>query len=263
MLFRLICLFSLGSAFQSALASPPNLSNLSSTQVSSVFKTFGSNFAFRPLEPASSYGKKWGLSFGLIGGLTSANAINSSIPGTNLSQVPSANIFFGLQGPNGLALELGILPQMAMNGFSFNSFGGNLKWTLSDNIRKPFPVDIAIRLMFSYTSMSYSETISGATDTVSLFTKVKGTNISVSKKLLIFEPYVGAGVIEETGTLSSKGAISLFNSSVTANNSYTSTMSSSWLYAGMQTKLLFLTISGQYDSMFGISTETLKVAFKF
>lgn len=45
------------STYRVAFAGTPTLSDLSLPQVDSVFETFAADLAFRPVEPASAYGK--------------------------------------------------------------------------------------------------------------------------------------------------------------------------------------------------------------
>jgi hypothetical protein len=128
---------------------------------------------------------------------------------------------------------------------------------------KLLPLDVAARVMYSSTSMSYTQTVTTpapATDTLSLSTHSFGVNVSASKKLIILEPFAGLGWMSQSGTLSNTGNIPLFSTALTNSNSASN--SGLWAFGGLQFKLLILNITAEYDSMMGISSESIKVGFK-
>ena len=244
-----------------AFAGPPTISDLDLNGVNAVISTFGSSFVFRPLEGPASYGSLWGFSLGVIGGVASDSKIKDAIPGVSSSYIPNAEIFAGIQGPLGLGAEFGFFPNTTIDGVHFNSFGWDLKWTASDLFQLPF--NLAFRMMYSTTSVSYTETVDGASDTIAFSSSAFGPNVSVSEKFLFLEPYVGLGYIHQSDRLSNNGTIQLFDESVSATDSYSDRSGSVWFYAGAQMRLLLLTATLEYDNIFGVSSVQGKVAIKF
>jgi hypothetical protein len=244
-------------------AGTPTLTNLLPNQVDDVFKVFGADLAFKPVEPPSSYGKIFGLSAGVIGGITSAQPIKDSIPGTTIDYVPAANIFLGVQLPYGWGVEFGFLPQTTISSAQLRSFGGDLKWTISDALfTTASPISFAVRAMYSGTKLNFSQNVSGIEDTVSFKSSSVGANLSAGLKFGFFEPYVGAGFIHQSSTLSNSGSITLFDSSVSLTSSLDEKNGSGWFYAGFQMTFIALTISAEYDSLFGVSSELFKLGLK-
>jgi hypothetical protein len=246
--------------------SPPNLSNLDSNQVDAVFKDFGTGFVFRPLEPASDYGKIMGFSFGVIGSLSSSSDIRNTIPDTSgLSYMPNAEIYLGVQAPLGLAGELGFLPSLSIGGFKVHSIGGDIKWTLNDVSQdvSRFPFSLAFRAMIASSGLSYGQTVSGVSDTISYSSLSYGTNLSISKRILFIEPYVGAGYVRTNSTLSNTGSVTLFQTSVSLTDSFSDSNSGVWLYGGVQLWLLFPAVTLEYDDIYGAGAASVKVSFKF
>ena len=254
-----------GPGSEALAFSPPTLTNLGSAQVDAVLTDFGANFVFRPLEPASSYGRIWGLSVGVIGSLADSSAIRANIPGTEgLKYTPNAEIYLGAQFPLGIAAEFGFFPSLSVGGFKIHSIGGDLKWTFTDLVKaKSLPVDVALRVMYAGAGLSYAQTISGVADTISYSSSSFGTNLSVSKKFLLLEPYLGLGYLHTSSTLSDTGAITLFQSTVSLTDSFSDTHGGIWFYAGLQFTLLIATFSAEYDDMYGVSAGAIKVAFRF
>lgn len=257
-------LSTLGASASFADATLPQLQNLNLSQAQSAVETFTADVAFRPVEPASAYGKYWGLSFGVIGIATSAKRIENDLGVTGLSVLPGGDIFIGVQAPFGLGLELGMLPSLNVNGLKARKIGADLKWTVNEAVLKSLPFDVALRGMLTSVDLSYEEAIGPAKDTIALKSTVLGTNLSLSKRLFyIFEPYVGLGYIHQSSTLSNNGTISLFNNTVSLSNSWDHSGGSAWFYAGLQLRLVVPTISMQYDSMFGVGSASAKIGFKF
>jgi hypothetical protein len=263
-LFGLLGLFTVGSRPVLAF-SPPNLSNLDSDQVDAVFKDFGTSFVFRPLEPASDYGKITGFSFGVIGTLSSSADIRNNISGTSgLSYMPNAQIYLGMQLPKGFAAEVGFFPTLSVGGFKGHSVGGDIKWTLSDSgMGSYLPFNVALRAMYTASGLSYGQTVSGVNDTITYSGSSYGTNLSISKKILFIEPYVGLGYVHTSSTLSNTGTVTLYQQSVSQTDSFSDGDGGVWLYAGVQFWFLLPAITVEYDDMYGIGAGSVKFSFKF
>src|SRR4051812_46030159 len=75
----------------------PQLQNLDQAQAESAAKTFSSSVAFRPVEPASTYGRFWGVSAGVIGSATSTGSLGQALGTPDLKVLPGADIFLGIQ----------------------------------------------------------------------------------------------------------------------------------------------------------------------
>lgn len=248
---------------QGARADVPQLQNLTGTQVDAVFDNFGAALVFKPVEPAGAYGDIFGVAVGVIGGVASASKINNVISGSNVSVVPNADIFLGAQAPFGLAIEIGFVPQRDFSDFSVRRFGFNAKWTLTKVVLTDFPFDIAARMMFGSSELSYRYTISGISDTATYDTNQWGFNLSIGKSLFIVDPYIGLGFVNQSSTLSNGGNIPLFNTTVSTARSYSKDKTSVWFYAGAEVKLMLLTLGVQYDNVFGTHTGSGKIGLKF
>src|SRR5262249_52817207 len=163
-------------------------------QIEDVFRTFGANFSFRPLEPASVYGKNWGATAGLIVGAADARKLTDGIPGVTQSYVPNAMIMAGAHGPYGFGVQGGFLPSVNVGGFHASQAGGDVKWTFTELFPNS-PCDMAVRAGYSSTTINYSQTVGGVADTLKYSTKTTDTSFSVSKKLAATEPFAGVGFI--------------------------------------------------------------------
>jgi hypothetical protein len=60
---RFICFAAVFFSLSLARASVFTLPTIESSQTDAIFKTFGANFAFRPLESANDLGAVWGFYF--------------------------------------------------------------------------------------------------------------------------------------------------------------------------------------------------------
>lgn len=241
----------------------PKLNNLTLPQVDEVFKTFGAALSFRALEPASSYGKIWGISGGIIGGAVNAKGIKDTIPGAgNINWIPTGDIFVGAQAPLGLAFEGGFIPSISIGSAKLQKYGGNIRWTINEVFFTSLPLDVAVRAGYNTAKVSYDQTISGVLDKITYNSKQYSGQLMGSKKLWIFEPYMGLGLIKQSADLGNSGSVTLYNTTVSLSNTLSKDYSTFWFTGGMQVRVLFMTLSGQFDSMFGTQVYSAKLGFK-
>ncbi len=254
----------LGLFFPQKSEAIPRLTDLNSSQVDALFRVLAADLAFRPVEPASAYGKYFGFTFGVIVIATSTNKLSNVLPGTNIRFIPGADVFFGLQLPLGLAFELGVLPRVNSPSIKAQKGGWNLKWTVTEVFGDKAPMHMALRLNGSQTLVTYTQNLSGGTAELKYKSRVYGANISFSKKFLyIFEPYMGAGVINHKSQIDASGSVRVLNQDFYTGTSVSSSEVSPWLYMGMQIRLLILTLSFEYDRIFKVDTMSAKLGFKF
>lgn len=250
-------------SFNLSFADVPNLSGLNLSQVDNVFETFATTLAFRPLEPASPYGKFFGLSLGVIGSTTSASRISGSIPGVNINSIPAGDIFIGLSFPFGLGLELGFIPNINRGGIRLMQKGSSLRWSPTALLSDRPACDFAIRLLRASASLGYVQTISGVKDTISFDTTMSGFNLELSKRFLyLFEPFISFGFMHQDSTLANTGSVTLFNNTITLSNTYSKQSSSAVFNVGMQLHFLILAVTGEFERMFGTNTMALKVSLR-
>lgn len=262
----------LGFALSSApalAASAPSLYNLNASQAEEIVESFGAAQMFRAVEPPSSYGRLFGLSFGVVGTYGSAGKLNDATPAPiqDLDFVPSADLFLGVQGPLGLALELGGVPRTTVQDFRIQKIAANVKWTITDLFfGDVLPVEAALRAGYGRNTFDYRQTVtvsgSPVSDTVEFDSRVLQTQLAVSYQVLVFEPFLGLGWARQSSTLSNSVAtVDLFN--FTNAQSFEVGKGSFWLNAGFEMRLLAFTLGAQYDRLFGNSSVSAKLGFKF
>lgn len=250
-------------------AEVPTLSNLSSENVDEAVKTFGALMNFRPLEPAGSFGKYFGVSLGLVAQAAPSSKLKNFIPnsGSVPAYLPDANIVGAIQAPLGIALEFGFFPAKTFKSFHLEQYAGNLKWAVTDVFFSWLPIDVAVRGGYVADKLGFTQTVSGIPVNIDYTQKMWNFNLSVGKKLWIFEPYAGAGIVSQSATLAANaaGTFSLFGQSVpyAVGNSVDQSITSPVFFAGAQIHLFAFNITLQDDYQFGLNNLALKLAFKF
>lgn len=262
----LFFLMSLHSGFSKA--DVPNLSNLSLDNVDDTFKTFGALLNFRPMEPASSFGKYFGVSLGLEAHGTSSKKLGFiSNVGSFPKYLPDAYITGVIQAPFGLSAELGVFPARKFKDFRMEEYAANIKWTVNEVFFDWLPVDVAVRAGFASGKLIYTQTVSSIPVNIDYSQMLWNANLLVSKQLLIFEPYLGAGFVHQNGTLtaSAAGTFNLFGTELpfSAANSVTQKRVVPNLFIGLQTHIFFFNVTVHDDIQFGLNTFGFKLAFKF
>ncbi len=252
-------------SFSAFAGNTPNISNLTQAEADSIAKNFANAIVFRSIEPPSSNGKIWGFGVGVGVDMTSAGGVNGVLRahgGQDISVLPAADIIATLQGPFGISGEVGFLPKTSVNGFSFKRTAFNAKWTFTDVLlREHTPFDAAIRVGFGKNEFSYAQTINGVADTISFDSKAMRAELGMSRKFVIFEPYIGLGFLKTSSTLANTASVSLYN--FQQSDSYDYSKSSFLFNVGAEVRLIFITVGAQVEWAFGETTTSAKLGLKF
>lgn len=249
-------------ASASAEAGQLTLPTLNQSDVDTTSKTLASDLSFRPLEPASTFGDVFGVSFGAEANTTSTSQIASLLP-NGPKYIPNGSLFFALQLPLGLGLEAGIIPKITYDGVQFKEYGGAVKWTFSKLFHHS-PVDLAVRGLYSNASLNFGETLDSANVNVGYTTQVYGGSLGISKTFLFIEPYADVGLLKQSSTVTGSGTVSLFDTTFpVGTESATSSSTSPFVDVGVQLHLTVLQLTGEYSDRFGSSAFAAKLSFKF
>jgi hypothetical protein len=146
-------------------------------------------------------------------------------------------------------------------------------WTLTDIVLPDFPVTVGVKGFFTKTTVGYKQTVSStvsgvaisADGTIEFADKMYGVQALVSKKLFLFEPYVGLGYIRANGTLTvtAAGAATIFSPSFTTGQTATSKPSSAQILVGSDFQILFFSLGAEYQRAFSKSSYTGRLSFRF
>lgn len=261
-LSALFLLFILNPAFGE---STPNLTNLNRAQSDAVIKDFSNAIVFRAVEPPSANGKIWGFGLGLLVGASTAGDLNSALglTGSNeVSALPAADIVATLQAPYGIAWEIGFLPRMSLRNFAIRRTAFNVKWTFTEIMRpERVPFDAAVRLGYGKNEFSYEQVVSSVNDRITFESEALRLEAGMSKKFLVFEPYIALGVLYIDSVLSNTASAPLYN--FTASQSYSHSKSSVLFNIGTEVRLVFLTLGAQLEWAFGATNASAKLGLKF
>jgi hypothetical protein len=253
-------------AASDAKASFFSLPQLDTTMTDPIFKTFAAGLAFKPLEPASDLGKLWGFYAGAEFTITSTSAVSNIISGLP-GYFPTGDLQAGIGLPFGLTFEGAIFPSISIKGTSFARYAGAIKWTATRSFLSSLPIDLALQLAYTNSSLNYSQSASGGTVNVSYGSSIESLSLLASRSIGIgvsIEPYAGLGLANQSASITASGTGNLFGSSFPAGTQSVSTSGiSGWLEAGALLKLGLLGITGEYDYLFGISSGSLKLTFRF
>jgi hypothetical protein len=239
-----------------------SLPQLTPAQTQPVFNTLGSMLFFKPIEPASGYGKLWGLGIGVSANATSTSAISTVVSGLSTSVLPMADINAGITLPGGITLEAGYLPTFTYQNTTFGKTAFGAKWNINRALFTSLPFDIAVRAGITSGTLAYLQTSGGANINVNYSTSIFTANLIVSKNFVLVEPFAGIGLANHSSTLSGTGTGTIFGAGYpAATTSITGTSATLWMHAGVLLNLQFLRISASVDYAFGLVSGNGKVAF--
>jgi hypothetical protein len=260
MKIKLLCL-ALVVSF-SAFGELFNLPQLTPAQTTPVLNTLGSLLFFRPVEPATGYGKIWGIGVGVSAGATSTAGISSVVTGLSGSYLPAGEINLGVTVPMGITIEGGILPTFTYQSSSIGKTSIGAKWQMNKVLFTTLPVDVAVRFGLTNASLSYTQTSGGPTVNVSYGSTLLTANLIVSKNFVVLEPFAGIGLVNQSSTLTGTGSGTIFGTGYpAATTSTTSAGAALWMHAGVLLNLQILRVSASVDYAFDLVSFNGKVGF--
>ena len=145
-----------------------------------------------------------------------------------------------------------------VSGYLSEELRNRLKWNFTRLLfGNAAPFNGAVRA-FRYfsSSLNYNQSLDGDVVNVDFSNQIFGGTLDVGTVLWIFEPYIGYGVISHSSTLSGSGDVTIFNTNFPVDtNVVTATGTSGWFRAGLEVRLLVLTLGAQYDTAFSTGND--------
>lgn len=266
----------LAAVAPAAYADTPNFTNIDRSDFDKIVKEFSGNFAYSTVTPASSLGAVWGFELGVTGGVTdipdTLAIVKRAAPNTTMKDYfPHAAAIGRVTVPLGITAEASILPAIDASDVSLKSIAGAAMWTITDVFLEDLPVHWAIKGSLSTTEVRFTQNvtpIAGGAQvpaTIELKDTMMGIHTLISKKFLVFEPYVSLGLIKAKGTLSVLANVpaTVFSSAFTTGDKATTEPSSAQFLIGVDARLAFLSLGAEYQRSFGTSGYTGRLSFRF
>ena len=228
-----------------------SLTSITTDHVNSLLQTIAVGGAHHAYMPATALGVLIGVdagvdvtSFSLPSGFTDALVVATGKTTAELPTslfIPKLNIHKGL--PGGIDLGISWVGISDSGKTVLSAYGGDLKWSVINNLALP---SVAVRLGYTSTVFSF------------LSTKTLAADVSVSKNLILLDPFLGAGVQRWSGALDTSAGTGTLGVS-SDGSGYTS-----YMYGGAMLKLGFLKLVAQADyNTAGITSYGGKFSFGF
>lgn len=256
-------------------ADTPSFTNITPGEFDNIVRELSANFAYSSQTPASSLGGLWGFELGLVGGITKTpeilNIVKKADPAFKEDKFPHAGVLARVGAPFGLTAEAVILPKISVSDLDLSQYGGAVMWTVTDVFFKQLPVNVAVKGYLNKTKLSFKQAVQrqGFAGTVNGRITFDDTNLGgqllVSKRLSVFEPYVGVGYAKSSGELSVTTDDINYMGTIfsTGGQSGKSKPSSAQLLAGVDVRLLFISLGAEYQRSFGTDSLSGRLSFRF
>lgn len=247
--------------YNSANAAAPNFNNLSEGQINGVLKDFASSMYPTTVSGASSLGKLFGFELGVeVGAAESPNV--DALTTEKVDKFPKAAFMGIVSVPFGLGAEVAILP-VKVGDFEYNYYSVGARWTITDAFSFiPF-FDLKLRAQVSNGEMKFKDQIAGVPTDVTFDHKSFAYNLTIGKKILFIEPYLGFGHISGKNSLTSSGTVSIFNVSVPVTAHQDVKLSDNYYYLGAQLHLFILNLGLEWAKVYDNKVITGKLSFGF
>jgi len=238
-----------------------------------IAKELSANFAHTTVSGASSLGKIFGFQVGLMGAYTKTPEIDRFVKRVDSTQtvdrVYNAALIGQLTVPFGLTGEASFFPSVGSDKFKFSNLGLGVKWTITQELVE-LPVDIALKLNYTFTNLSFKQTINNSStgnvpveSTIDYKNSIFAYGAFVSKSFEIVEPYIGFCFLSSRADLGVSGTGTIFDSSFTTAQSASSSPSGTLFTLGAEVSLAFFRLGAEYGSLFGTSRYVGKLAASF
>lgn len=248
-----------------AQAAGPGFDNISTADLEAILQDFAGAFTHTTVSPASSLGKMFGFELGVVAGVAQTPGIEKLNkeydPTSDFSAMPHAAIVAMVTVPFGLTVEAAFLPEQDTEDVDLSLMSIGLKWTLTESLLS-LPVDLAVRGFQTNADIGFQQVISPATTPtdVDIETSMTGFGLLVSKKLTVFEPYLGLGMVSGDGDLKIGGSNSFLDSNALSANA---DFSGSHIFAGFNLNLLILKLGLEYGKVIDADRASAKLALAF
>lgn len=245
---------------QAAHAQVFSLPQLPDTATVQRFGNFLSSMLMtRTVEPPSEPGR-FGFGFGVAGSVTSLAQISSFLPSLPIPVFPFGNAYVTLYAPLGITAEIAGLPPLTLASTRFFNIGGNLRWTISRILGEWFPVNLAVNVSFTSSSINYSQVLNSVNIDVNAGSTQFGADAMVSKQFLFFEPYLALGMTNHATSVGYVGTQPLF--SFTTDKTINVSNLSFHARAGFQMKFAVFVFGSEYEYAYGNHGGAAKIGFK-
>lgn len=243
------------------------LQNLDKSDYEGVVSDFSANFTHTSVSGASSLGKLFGFEIGVLGGVAKTSTINRLAkevdPSITVDKLPHAALLGIVSIPFGLTAEANVIPKVGGDEFKYSHMSTGIKWTLTDSILT-LPFSLALKGHVAKSAVDFRQTISSVDTRFKYASTVSGATLMLSKDLLIFEPYIGVGLVQSEGKMDVTGSSSVFSDpNLQSAQSATAKKSGSLFVVGTEVKLLVFKAGIEYTKLFDTTRMTAKATIYF
>jgi len=240
----------------SIFAEVPALHNLSTSLADGALNDLGAALLFRSISPPSGNGRIWGLGLGVEGSVTSMNGLDA-ISNQSGGTLPCGDVVGDLQLPFGVGAELGWVPSITRDGASFKHWGINARWTWT-RLVPSVPFESSFHVGYGTTQLGWSD----AQTATGYSFKSNQTQVQAAfgEKLFFIEPFIFVGYVTQSSSVDAVGSVPIIQTTLAYD--YSKSSSSLWYGAGVDVRLLLVSLGAQMDHVLGESTTAVRVGVK-
>jgi hypothetical protein len=251
-----------------AWAAKPYFEDITEDDLRKIARDFGAVFVHNPVSPASWQGPVFNFELGILFGVTQTPGVESLIrladPNAEVvASVPFAGFLGVITLPNALTTEISFLPSYEMKDVRLKIQTVALKWTLSDTLSEiPTPYDFALRAHYSAATFKYEQDINTFNTKVEISESIMGVGATLSRRIVILEPYLGFGYLWSEGTVNLSGSDEEFFA-FTARQTASAKAEAFYYHLGLNMNVMGSRFGFEAGRAFESSKACLKLATTF
>jgi hypothetical protein len=241
-------------------AAVPTFQNLTANDINGALTDFAAVTFPGNATTAGSYGKIFGFEAGVTGGTANSPNVDRLVS-ENVSKLPRGSLMLAASTLLGLGAEVNIMP-IKVGGFEYDYKSLGVRWTFTD-LFSILPVDMKIRFQRTSAKMTYQQTLSGVPVDVKYKSDTDAISLTIGKRILIVEPFVGFGYISGEHSLSAAGNATIFDTAVTASQRENIELNDAYYFLGVNFHLLIFNLGAELAKVYDNTVITGKLTFGF
>lgn len=239
------------------------IKDLAKDRAEEIMEDLAGVMAHTTASGASNLGKKFGFEVGVLASYAETPNIDRIVErsggDTDYDALPNA----GILGRVGIT-EWVVLEGVYFPNTDFGEYNIDIGSLAAQVILiREDPLNFALKAFYTNSILSYEQINDNLRANVELENDIYGIQALISKKIFIFEPYFGAGLVTNKGEIRVSGAATIFNERLARSGSVKIDGNSTQLFAGTEIDLWIMNLGVEVGELYGNTRGSVKVTFGF
>lgn len=242
----------------SVKAGTPSFENLNSEDINAILKDFASAHVPQMVTTARAP-RFFGLELGLLAGVSKAPQVNE-VSNESFDSIPTLAVMGVIHLPYGFGFEGAVLP-VQVGDLKYNYYTAGVKMSIKEETS--FFPDFKLKVQYTNAEILWKQDVNDTQVDVKYGNLSLNYSLTISKSLMLIEPYFGIARISSRNYLSSEGDEDIFGASVVDADRNDVEFSDTYIFYGMQINLFWLKLGFEAAKIYDNQKYTGKLSLAF